>query len=391
MRVAPGATRGVTWLPAPVARPPRPRVVLIRPDHLGDVLFVGPSIRRLRDAWPDARVTLLVGPWSAPVAARLPGVDAVETVAFPWFDRQPRGPVWRPYARLVRAARRLRGRFDIAIVLRDDDGWSAWLAALAGIPVRAGHADAGVRPFITHGLPAALRPDHAVAAGVALVAALGHAGATPGTPGATVATPAALPATPLSDPLRFRIDAADHAAAVALLGDAVRPIAIHPGAGAAVKRWRSEAWASVISMLAAPGEAVVITGSAGEQALAAVIAAGIESRPVRDVTSRTDVGALGALFARCRLVLGPDSGPLHLAVAVGTPTVHLFGPADARRFGPWGPPARHAVVRADIPCVPCGRLDWPDPSEHPCVRVIDPAQVLAAARSLRALDGAPIM
>lgn len=375
VRVAPGAGRAATRLPAPVSLPAGPRVVLLRPDHLGDVLFVGPAVRRLRSAWPDAHVTLLVGPWSAPVAARLPGVDAVETLAFPWFDRRPKGPVWRPYTRLVRAARRLRRRFDVAVVLRDDDWWGAWLTALAGIPVRAGHADPAVLPFVTHSLPAAARPDHSAAAGVALVAALCGDGA---------------PATPASDPLQLMVDAEDRTSAAALLAGAGRPIAIHAGSGAPVKRWRAEAWAAVIAALAAPGEPVVLTGSDSERRLASDIAAQTD-RPVRNLAGRTELGTLAAVFARCRVVLGPDSGPLHLAVAVGTPTVHLFGPASACRFGPWGPPGRHAVVRADVPCVPCGRLDWPNPREHPCVRVIDPARVIVAARSLRAPDAPPII
>jgi heptosyltransferase-2/heptosyltransferase-3 len=100
-----------------------------------------------------------------------------------------------------------------------------------------------------------------------------------------------------------------------------------------------------------------------------------------DLTGRTDLGTLAAVYARCRLVIGPDSGPLHLASAVGTPTVHLFGPADANRFGPWAPAERHRIVTSGLPCAPCGRLHWPDISDHPCVRVIETDAVVAAARS----------
>jgi ADP-heptose:LPS heptosyltransferase len=96
----------------------------------------------------------------------------------------------------------------------------------------------------------------------------------------------------------------------------------------------------------------------------------------------TRVGQLAALFARARVVLGPDSGPLHLAAAVGAPTVTLFGPADPAEFGPWGSRQKHFVLTSDIGCRPCRVLDWgdDDPAFHPCVRDINAAQVLDAAR-----------
>ena len=79
-----------------------------------------------------------------------------------------------------------------------------------------------------------------------------------------------------------------------------------------------------------------------------------------------------------------DSGALHLAVAVGAPTVHLYGPGDDATIGPWGDAARHAVVKSALSCVPCNRLEWPvkDLSQHPCVASIEVDAVLAAARQV---------
>jgi ADP-heptose:LPS heptosyltransferase len=97
-----------------------------------------------------------------------------------------------------------------------------------------------------------------------------------------------------------------------------------------------------------------------------------------------------ALLARARLVLGVDSGPLHLAAAVGTPSVRLHGPSDPRVFGPWGAPELHRVVASDLPCAPCGRLDYA-PAElarHPCLRLIAPESVLDAARLVLAAHAA---
>ena len=105
----------------------------------------------------------------------------------------------------------------------------------------------------------------------------------------------------------------------------------------------------------------------------------------------TGLGELAAIMARCQLVLGVDSGPLHLAVAMGTPTVHLFGPVDKRAFGPWGDPAHHVVVTSEMDCIPCNRLDY-TPSEldgHPCVRNITVEQVLEAVEKLVEVGNAP--
>ena len=105
-------------------------------------------------------------------------------------------------------------------------------------------------------------------------------------------------------------------------------------------------------------------------------------QPAIMMAGDTNVGQLAALFQRAKVVLGPDSGPLHLAAAVQTPTVTLFGPADPIEFGPWGSPQKHIVLTSDIKCRPCRIIDWTgdDLSMHPCVREITVARVLEAAR-----------
>lgn len=374
LRLAPGAGRTKILNPAaPPQLPAAARILVIRPDHLGDVLFSGPALALLRFHWPDARLTLLVGPWSREVAERLPAVDEVRTLPFPWFDRQPRRTALEPYGRLLRAAGGLRSTpWDAALILRDDDWWGAWLASLAGARLRLGHDRPGVRPFLSHALPDGAAGEHLVSESLALVQALaGQSRLNPDGRQAAIGNPR----------LQLRLSAADQAAAARLLaGTDPRPLAVHPGSGAVVKRWRTGAWVEALTVLTAAGETVVLTGGAGENALVQRLAEALP-RPTLNLAGTTDLGALAAVFARCRLVMGPDSGPLHLAVAVGTPTVHLFGPASAARFGPWGPPERHRVVQSALPCAPCGRLDWPDPANHPCVRLLPVASVVAAAQS----------
>ena len=96
----------------------------------------------------------------------------------------------------------------------------------------------------------------------------------------------------------------------------------------------------------------------------------------------TQVSQLAALYERALVVVGPDSGPLHLAAAVGAPTVTLFGPADPVEFGPWGAPNKHIVLASPIGCRPCRVLNWggDNPEFHPCMRDITTGQVLEAVR-----------
>ncbi len=128
---------------------------------------------------------------------------------------------------------------------------------------------------------------------------------------------------------------------------------------------------------------IVFTGSDQELPMISSIVAQMRHTPTL-LVGDANIGQLAALYARSLVVIGPDSGPLHLAAAVGTPTVTLFGPADPIEFGPWGPPERHLVLASNIGCRPCRVLDWgSDPaSNHPCMRDISIGQVLECARRL---------
>ena len=163
-------------------------------------------------------------------------------------------------------------------------------------------------------------------------------------------------------------------------------VCIHPGSGAASKLWTADKWAAVADAVAAENEtAIIFTGSASEKALIHDIAAKMKS-DAYIIAGSTSLGQLAALYQRSLVVLGPDSGAMHLAAAVDTPTVSLFGPADPIEFAPWGDPNRHAVVTSQIACRPCRILDWraDDPDYHPCVREIAIDQVLdATARVLK--------
>ncbi len=372
------------------ARLPLPgtaRILLIRPDHLGDLLLTTPVLQALKTRAPDGRITMMVGPWSSEIVARHPDIDNVTTFAFPGFQRAPQ-KLWTPYILLFSAAQQLRrGKYDLVINLRPDFWWGAALAYLARIPRRVGYAISPGTPFLTRALPYPPHEHWTVSVPRLASAGLETLGY------------AALeePFTPERYPLQFTPTADEHGWVAERLGkagiDARTPVVvIHAGAGAPVKLWRTQAWSdcanALTTLLTGPVPVrIILTGSKSERSMMEEIAQGITS-PVLLVSDAT-VGQLAALLARAQLVLGVDSGPLHLAVAQGTPSVRIYGPTEARMYGPWGPAEQHLVVASiqrcpGCPVIPCGRIDF-RPEElaaHSCVRLVAEQEVLAAVRKL---------
>jgi heptosyltransferase-2/heptosyltransferase-3 len=306
----------------------------------------------------------------------------------------------RPYLMLVRYAMLLRaGRYNLAIVGRDDHWWGAALALLAGIPRRVGFAVPECRPFLTDALPWNPR-DHVTAQGLALVEAAGRPPTTDHRPptndeqGATASkTRDARQISQFSilnsqfharfDPTQDDLAWAEGWLAAQGIAAEDRLVTLHPGTGGPAKLWRAERWAAVADALAAAGARLLLTGGPGEESLVEEVAARMRARPLT-LAGQTTVGQLAALLRRSALALGVDSGPLHLAAAQSVPTVHLYGPGDAGRFGPWGDPARHVVVRAALWCSPCGVFAaCPRGLARPeCMELIDTAAVVAQARRL---------
>lgn len=387
--------------------PDKPRILLIRPDHLGDLVLTTPVLEALREHAPNAYITMMVGPWSSEVVARHPAIDHLITCPFPGFRRASQGSL-SPYTLLLRTAQQLRrNHYDLAINLRPDFWWGAALLYLAAIPQRIGYAIAPGTPFLTQALPFQA-PEHTTVSSLRLASAGLQALRLP---------PLVEPYTPALYPLHFKPTEEERAWVAQRLSSAniaeeTPIVVIHPGTGAAVKLWRNEAWANCANALNSQASIaianaaesdnpntfattqtstlpmrIILTGSPSERPLLAAIAQGITPSPLQ-MTDMT-IGQLAALLERARIVLGVDNGPLHLAVAQGTPTVQIFGPTDARIFGPWGLPDQHVVIASTqrcstCPTIPCGRLDF-SPAElpdHPCVRLVPEQHVADAITTL---------
>jgi ADP-heptose:LPS heptosyltransferase len=340
-------------------------VLLLRPDHIGDVLLTSPAVALLRESLPSAHLTYLVGPWSQEVAGGGPPVDCLRTVGYPGFTRHPNPNVLAPYALLVREAARLRReRYDLAVMFRPDHWWGALLALVAGIPVRVGIDTPETAPLLTHAR-AATPGEHATPVALALVRLALH---TFGVPPAREVN--SDPSFRISD--ASRMTARDFWARHALV-DNRRVVAVAPSAGAALKSWPVERWASLADELIANGAAVLFVGGPDDGPLLAAIQARM-ARAAAGTACGQSLGISAALFERCALLVGLDGGQAHLAAAVGTRTVRLYGPAPSDVFGPYPPRAagQQVLVTRELTCVPCGRLEAP-----PCGATTLPACMLA--------------
>ncbi len=352
----------------------RAEILLIRPDHLGDVLLSRPAIDALARTLPDAHLTIAVGPWGRPALGQM-GDRTLLICPFPGFSRDPM-PRLQRYLLLARYALLLRRhRHTMAVILRSDHWWGALLACLAGIPARVGYSTPETAPFLTVSIPHT-PGQHAVTVALDLAEAAAHcAGVTLRAGDSTLPTSAAD---------------ADRDAVTRLLQEAGvsdEPLLVlHPAAGSPLKAWPLERFAALGTAVSRSlGARVVVTGSAGERPLAQRLC-DLLAPGTLNLAGRLSWTELEALLARATLVIGVDSGPLHLAAAVRTPSLALFGPADPAQFAPWGPPAQHRVVHADLPCRPCRRLDIcrlepAGKGPPPCMRAIEVETVLAAAQS----------
>lgn len=356
----------VARLPIALQQADSNRMLVIRPDHLGDVLLTIPALQLIKRERPDIELHVICGKPAAELLAPCDEIDVVLTLDFPGFRRQRSSRSQTPYLMALDSARMLRKiGYNSAIVMRPDHWWGAMLAFLAGIRERIGYDKPNVAPFLTAGL----RHQHEHA----LLQNLRLAHFWLGIPHVQDVE------------LTLPVDPADIASVDQLLSDqsidAEQPIVcIHPGSGMPSKLWQSDKWAQVADQIARlHSAAIVFTGSPAEAALIDEIGSKMNAK-FYSVAGKTAVGQLAALYRRSSAVLGPDSGAMHVAAAVHTPTVTLFGPADPVEFAPWGERGKHVVLTSSIACRPCRVLDWRDDSleYHPCVRDIRISQVLEA-------------
>lgn len=330
----------LAWRRGRRAAAPPERVLLLRLERIGDLLMVIDAIAAARAAWPSAEIDLAVGSWNAPLARLIPGVTRIDSVDVPWLAREGTGLSWRA---LSARAKVWRARQYDLVVNFEPDIRTNLLAWRSGAPLRAGYWTGGGGAFLTDAL--AYDPaSHVSANAFALIRHVTGGGTLHGAPG-----PRLIP------------DAASVAAADALLSatpSANRLIGLHVSGGRESKQWHLARFAEVGRILAADSATtLVLTGGKGDRDVVDRVRAAIGPVPVVDAAGALDLPATAALLARLDVLVTGDTGPMHLAAAVGTPVVALFGPSDPRRYGPLADHQR--VLRVQLPCSPCGQVRLP--------------------------------
>jgi len=339
-----------------------PATLLVRAvNWLGDAVLTTPALGAVRAAFPGSRIALAAKPLVAELFRHHPDVDEIIV-----YEKEGRHA---GAAGMLRMAAELRRRRIGKAILFQNAFDAALLAFLAGIPAREGYATDGRRMLLSRAVPATEEVLHLHHAEyyLHLVSELGIA----------------RPANPA---MRLQVTGEEResmAARLAGLGvtNGGRILGINPGATyGSAKRWFPDRFAAAADALSEEwGASVVLMGSAPEMPLSAEIEAAMRRRPV-NLAGKTTVRELMALLSLCGFLVTNDSGPMHIAAALGVPIAAIFGPTDWRTTSPWTGKAR--IVRVDLDCSPCMLRECD--RGHECMLGVTSDMVVDAARGLMA-------
>jgi lipopolysaccharide heptosyltransferase II len=338
VRVADALLAPAAWWPR--RRPVVGRILLLRLERIGDLLMALEAIADVRHAWPSATIDLAVGSWNAPIAALIPGISTVHVADVPWLSRGERPASWKDLIRATRAWR--AGGYDMVINFEPDIR-SNLLAWLSGAPIRVGYASGGGGSLLTH--LGTYDPSLHVSENARRLAA--------------AVAPATTTVRQSPDGRRLVPTPAQLARVDALLAGERRPlIGVHVSGGRPSKQWHLDRFAAVArAVAAATGGTIVLTGSAADGAMVQAVLANLAGTPVRALAGALDLPDTAALVSQVDVMITGDTGPMHLAAAMGAPVVALFGPSEPARYGPRARSER--ILRVQLPCSPCGQVRLP--------------------------------
>ncbi|GGX73471.1 glycosyltransferase family 9 protein [Streptomyces minutiscleroticus] len=336
----------------------RPRTLVVRLDSAGDVLLAGPAVRAV--AAGSSHTALLCGPQGLPAARLLPGVDEVLCFDAPWVGLDPAAVSREETLALVRTL--AAGRYDRALVLvsyHQSPLPAALLLKLAGVGRTAADSEdypGALLDLRHHRLP----HRHEAQAALDLARDAGFR-------------------LPPGDDGGLRVTAPPD---TAHLTGADPYVVLHPGAAVPARAWSPGRAARAAAALTAAGYRVVVTGAAAEKDLTARVSGG----HALDLGGVTGFHELAGVLARARVAVVGNTGPAHLAAAVGTPVVCPFAPVvPAERWRPYGVP--HVLLGdRGAPCAGSRARRCPVPG-HPCLDAVGDAEVVAAVAALYGRDG----
>lgn len=337
------------------------RLLLVNLNYLGDALFTTPALATLRARFPQATLDVLAGERAAAILSGNPHIDRLLT-------RPPHGGAGRA-ATLARTLH--AGRYD-GVVLFQSTFSNAALVWANRVPIRIGFAQDGCRPFLTHAVAPRHPEEHVVDAYTRLASAWGEPGPPPED----------------AHRLTIRVSPADHDFAEDfLIRHEVAPpvVGLVVGATRPQKCWPEEYFARLADKLwDSAGVCSVLLGGPDEGEAAQRIMSEARS-PLVSAVGVTTEKQLAALVSRLGVVVSGDTGPLHIATAVQTPTVAIFGSTDPAETGPWKPsggtPVPATVLYDAFACAPCRKSPTCD-GRFDCLRAITPERVYEATCEL---------
>ena len=336
------------------------RIALFRALYLGDLLLAVPAFRAIRKHFPDAEITLIGLPWAASFAARYSAyIDRfVEFAGYPGINEVPFEPERsRQFVEEQRAY-----DYDLVVQMHGSGKTSnPFVLALHG-HCTAGYYE-GTPPQGMQLCAIYPQEQHEVWRNLGLASLLDCPDLDP----------------QLAFPL-FEDDYTEAALLLRSLSRGERPwIGIHAGSRPPARRWPAEYFATLADMLAQRFQAqCIFTGSPDEEATVQAVLERMHA-PAVNLVGKTSLGGLAALLSKLDLFISNDTGPSHVACAVDTPSITIFGPADVQRWQPLDT-ERHPIVRRPVACSPCGY--WECPIDHRCLRWIEPDAVFALAQRL---------
>ena len=340
------------------------RLAIVRALHVGDLLLAVPALRALRTGFPAAEITLIGLPWAQDFVSRFRRyVDRLrEFPGYPGLLEVDAVPArTRAFLDEERAH-----RYDLVVQMHGNGRASNPFALELGAKRVVGYYETSPPDGLWLG---ARYPDdrHEIERDLGLAKLLGL-------PGDDVR---------LDFPL-FEDDIRTATSLLSPIDPSRLTVGLHVGARPPARRWPIERFAAVGDALAERfGAQIVVTAGPGEEG-AARATGGAMAHPSLNLAGQTTLGSLAAVIRHCALFISNDTGPAHLAVAVDTPSVTVFGPADRRRWAPLDQ-TRHPIAFQDVDCSPCPH--WECPIDHRCLRRVEAAQVIALANHL--IEGAP--
>lgn len=348
------------------------RILCVRLESLGDVLMCTPAFRALRASIPGCHLTLLTSPSGAAVAPYIPELDAAIGYRAPWMKHNAPASTEALQECVAQLAKGMtNARFDAAVIFTSYSQSplpAALLCHLAGIPLRLASCRENPYQLLSHWVPEQERERatrHEVQRQLDLIAYVGCAAS--------------------DTALSFDIPAAAASRVSAMLEEAaIDPAApylvLHAGASAASRRYPVRHWLVLTGMLGTRlGYPIILTGDRGDVELLRPLSETWVG-PVHSLIGKLDLGELGALIRSASLLITGNTGPAHIAAALGTPLVDLYALTNPQHT-PWR--VAHRLLFHDVSCRNCLRSSCPQ-GHHDCLDALTPRTVLEAAVELLA-------